>query len=298
MTRHQLHRRAAAVAIAAMTSLTIGAAAANAAAAAAAPSPAPAAADAPLPRTADGHPNLTGLWVRAAAGGGANVPAFGLTNSGEDDATFYVRDKNWAYGELDQEFVVKMNSEYPIYKPEFWEKIHWNEETGYEAPLDPGFGCHSVGIGKLGSPTEIVQFPHKVILLYPGSTIWVRQVPIGVPVRTEEEYEGVYTNGVSAGRWEGDTLVVETVDFIPDGAWYNARGWFQSALSKITERFTPTPAGGITYQVTIDDPAFVQPWVRPVTNMRRNPNPNAVMPTPLPCLEQDAQHLTLEETVP
>lgn len=297
MHRHQLRRSAAAVAIAAMTGLALGVAAANAAPAPAAPAAAP-----PLPRTADGRPNLTGMWVRAPAGG-ANIAAFGLSqatpglgvaNADEGDAVFFVRDRNWDYGELDQEYVVKMGDEYPVYRPEHWETVQMNDEIGYEHPLDPGFGCHNPGIVKVGSPTEIVQLPHKVILLYPGSTVWVRQVPIGAPLRTEDEYEGVYTMGVPAGRWEGDTLVVETVDFIPGGAWYSPRGFFQSATSKITERFTPTADGGITYQVTVDDPAFAKPWVRPAVSMRRNPNPAAVFPTPLPCVEQDGGEMTME----
>jgi hypothetical protein len=252
------------------------------------------AAAAPLPRTSDGHPNLTGMWVRApGAAAGPSIPAFAFAPR-QDDTLFYTRDKNFDYAELDQEYIVKMGSDFPIYKPEYWEVVQYNDEVGYEHPRDPGFGCRNPGIVKLSSPTEIVQLPHKVILIYPGSTVWMRQVPIGAKLRTEDEYEGVYTMGVPVGRWEGDTLVVETVDFIPDGAWYSARGFFQSATSKITERFTPTPEGGITYQVTIDDPAFVKPWVRPSVNMRRNPNPTAVFPTPLPCVEHDGENLTME----
>jgi hypothetical protein len=288
------HRSATAVA-AALVALAIAApqpVVAQAQPAAAATGAAPAAA--PLPRTSDGHPDLTGMWVRAPAAGGPNIPAFNFSPTGQDDTLFSTRDRNFDYAELDQEYINKMGSDFPIYKPEYWEVVQYNDEVGYEHPRDPGFGCRNPGIVKLGSPTEIVQLPHKVILIYPGSTVWMRQVPIGAKLRTEDEYESVYTMGVPVGRWEGDTLVVETVDFIPDGAWYTLRGFFQSATSKITERFTPTPDGGITYQVTIDDPAFVQPWVRPVVNMRRNPNPTAVFPTPLPCLEHDGEHMTME----
>lgn len=74
-------------------------------------------------------------------------------------------------------------------------------------------------------------------------------------------------NGDSRGRWEGDTLVVETTN-------YNNRGWIatnaaagrikgipQTENLRVVERFARVDADTIGYQVTIDDPqVFTQPW--------------------------------------
>jgi hypothetical protein len=63
--------------------------------------------------------------------------------------------------------------------------------------------------------------------------------------------------GDSVGHWEGDTLVVETVNFEPRMA---IQGNAVSDAAKVTERFTRIDADTITYQFTVDDP---KTWVKP-----------------------------------
>jgi len=84
-------------------------------------------------------------------------------------------------------------------------------------------------------------------------------------------------NGDSRGRWDGNTLVVDTTN-------YNNKGWIatQAAAGRIqgipqtetlhvVERFTPVDANTIDYQATIDDPAmFLRPWTVSVP-LHRNP---------------------------
>jgi hypothetical protein len=74
-------------------------------------------------------------------------------------------------------------------------------------------------------------------------------------------------NGDSVGRWEGDTLLVDTTN-------YNSRGWIatqaaggrikgipQTESLHVIERFRPVDANTIDYQATLDDPKmFTQPW--------------------------------------
>jgi len=73
--------------------------------------------------------------------------------------------------------------------------------------------------------------------------------------------------GDSRGRWEGDTLVVETINF------NGRRGWFGTPMTeggggkrtdqkmKVTERFTRTAPDILLYQFTVDDPGmFTKPW--------------------------------------
>ncbi|HEY8538395.1 MAG TPA: hypothetical protein VIL28_05975 [Steroidobacteraceae bacterium] len=72
--------------------------------------------------------------------------------------------------------------------------------------------------------------------------------------------------GHSVGRWEGDTLVVETTQFNPQqylqiGAGASYRRAPTSAKLKVTERFTRTGPTTIRYQFTVEDPEiFTSPW--------------------------------------
>jgi hypothetical protein len=70
--------------------------------------------------------------------------------------------------------------------------------------------------------------------------------------------------GDSRGRWEGETLVVETTNF-------NERNAFQgsSAEMRVTERFTRVSADEIRYQFTVDDPkTWTRPWTAEIPMMK------------------------------
>jgi hypothetical protein len=74
-------------------------------------------------------------------------------------------------------------------------------------------------------------------------------------------------NGEPRGRWEGNTLVVESTNYNDKGsigtsaATGRMRGIPQSASMKVTERFTPIGPDVIDYRVTIDDPkVYAKPW--------------------------------------
>jgi hypothetical protein len=72
-------------------------------------------------------------------------------------------------------------------------------------------------------------------------------------------------NGTSVGRWEGETLVVETAGFHPDTAWRGA-----SENMHVTERFTRIDADTVEYAFTVVDPeTWAEPWsgVYPLTEM-------------------------------
>jgi hypothetical protein len=72
-------------------------------------------------------------------------------------------------------------------------------------------------------------------------------------------------NGTSVGRWEGDTLVVETAGFNPNTAWRNS-----SENMRVTERFTRVSDDVVEYAFTVVDPdTWAEPWggVYPLTRM-------------------------------
>src|SRR5262245_4132771 len=70
--------------------------------------------------------------------------------------------------------------------------------------------------------------------------------------------------GDSRGHWEGDTLVVETTNFHPNGNGMGGLFRFADQNLKLTERYTRTAADAIRYEFTVDDPTI---WSRPWTAM-------------------------------
>ena len=78
--------------------------------------------------------------------------------------------------------------------------------------------------------------------------------------------------GHSIGRWEGDTLVVETIG-LNEKFWLDTRGTPHTSKLKFTERFTRPDMNTLQYQATIDDPgAYTAPWTTNVFTMRWSPN--------------------------
>ena len=64
----------------------------------------------------------------------------------------------------------------------------------------------------------------------------------------------------SVGKWEGDTLVVET-NGVNEERWLDMNGHPQTEAARVTERFRRRNFGHIDLQVTIDDPkAYTKPW--------------------------------------
>ena len=67
-------------------------------------------------------------------------------------------------------------------------------------------------------------------------------------------------NGYSSGRWDGDTLVVQTNGF-RDDLWLDMSGSPLTSAAKVTERFRRVNYGRLDIDVTVDDPkAYTKPW--------------------------------------
>ena len=72
--------------------------------------------------------------------------------------------------------------------------------------------------------------------------------------------------GYGVGKWEGDTLVVDSISFV-DSTWLGRGGLFHSGDMRIVERFTRT-GNDILHEMTIHDPeSFVEPWVMPARTL-------------------------------
>jgi len=247
-------------------------------------------------RTADGHPDLSGLYVAGA--GGAAGPAR-IDESGNVTVLLNTRDDNPITFERDGALMSRSNPNVPVYKPEFWEKLQALDDDA--AHQDPSiYSCMPPGVPRMGPPSQIVQTPKQLIFLYqvggasgaPGNTF--RVIPTdGRPLPAKDTWEGTW-QGQSVGRWEGETMVVESVDF-NDESWLANQGYFHSADMKVTERFT-RQGNAIRYQVTVEDPAvLMKPWVMNARTLTANTDPLALIEESLPCRERDFEHLVTKE---
>ena len=258
----------------------------------------------PTPRTADGKPDLSGIWAGGGGGGAINANAAPVD---DDRVVALLRartpnldrtapagtDANYAHAilnfERDSGLSQRAVRNRPMYKPEHWDKVNQLDKDGNAA--DPAFRCLPEGVPRMGPPEKIVQTPKELIFLY-GMRM-TRIIPIdGRPLPPVADWIGLW-NGVSRGRWDGDELVIETVDF-NDETWLGWPGWIHSIDMKVTERIR-REGTMLRWQATVEDPFFLQPWVMAPRMIRLNPNPNAELDEDLPCFERDLQHMVTKE---
>jgi hypothetical protein len=116
---------------------------------------------------------------------------------------------------------------------------------------------------------QIVQTPDYVVIVAEMNHD-VRIIPLQASRRP---FEPRSWSGVSVGRWEGDTLVVETTDFHLASGWRTPSRLYLSPDAKVTERFTRTSPTEILYAYAVDDPKiFTRTW-RAEMPLRRTAGP-------------------------
>jgi len=98
-----------------------------------------------------------------------------------------------------------------------------------------------------------------LLLLGGGDRNWRIIYTDGRPVGHKDELVLTYY-GTSVGKWEGDTLVVDTVGF-NEKFWFSNGGLPHTEALHLTERFTRSDFGTLRYQVTVDDTqTYTRPW--------------------------------------
>jgi hypothetical protein len=117
---------------------------------------------------------------------------------------------------------------------------------------DPVTNCLPGGPSDLLAATyRIMQSPAVIALLYENGTGRYRQIHMdGRKLPTDPNPTWL---GYSVGRWEGDTLVVESAGF-NDRTWLDRAGHPHSEKLRVTERFRRVDFGHVQYQITFDDP--------------------------------------------
>jgi hypothetical protein len=109
------------------------------------------------------------------------------------------------------------------------------------------------------SPFQIVQSPGAVAVLFENHFVY-RLIYTDGTKHPEDIHDYPAFMGHSIGRWEGDTLVVDTVG-IKERTWLDSNGLEHSDKLHLTERFRKAAPDTIHYSVTYDDPVFfTKPW--------------------------------------
>jgi len=125
----------------------------------------------------------------------------------------------------------------------------------------PQAHCKPSGVPWLNAiplPYKIIQTPQLILILYEENSVF-RQIFLNgrQPVKDPEPR----WMGYSTGKWDGDTLVVETTGFNGQ-TWLDGMGHPHSENMRLTERFRRRAAGHLEIEVTIDDP---RSYTRPIT---------------------------------
>jgi hypothetical protein len=164
------------------------------------------------------------------------------------------------------------------YKPEYWDKVQ--ELDMWTNKEDPVMTCQPLGLPRQGPPRRIYQTENDITFLYSqyadagGGLAEFRVIPIdGRPHPETAKFERTYM-GITSGRWEGDTLVLDSIGFI-DTTWIGRGGYFHTDEMHIVEKFK-REGDAILYDVTVEDPeVLVEPLVFPTRVLRRNTGANA-----------------------
>jgi len=146
-------------------------------------------------------------------------------------------------------------------------KIHKSREDGTLGYTEPDAFCLPQGVPKINSapvPFKIVQTDKLVVLVYEAFNLW-RQVHLDS--RDFAEDLNPSWLGYSKGRWEGDTLVVETRG-LNGKQWLDHGGLPTSDKLTVVEKFRRPNVGRLEIELTITDPTYyTKPWTA-TTNAR------------------------------
>jgi hypothetical protein len=203
------------------------------------------------PRSGTGTPDFSGLWLGERLGNGDAPINLGIrfdpgTPAGEPDKP-----------PLTPEYAAKFQAALDA------------RRNGTPFP-DPTAECLPGGFPRLMGvtpfPMEILMTPGKVTMIFE----WMNQIRHiytdgrGHPPDMDPTY-----NGHSVGRWEGDTLVVETVGLRPD-TLISQQGLPHSDATRVVERIRLRDDGKLEDQITIIDPKMLtQPWIVTKTYTRQ-----------------------------
>jgi hypothetical protein len=184
--------------------------------------------EAPAPRTKDGKPDLSGLW--------------------NPNANKYLRD-----------IAVDLKPGDVPFQP--WAKKVVDERAdGSHSREDPDANCLPQGVPRIGAapaPYKFVQTEGLIVVVHEAFSLWRQIFTDGRKLADEVNPTWL---GYSTGRWEGDTLVVDSRGF-NGKTWLDQVGKPTTEKLHVIERYTRKDFGHMDLEITIDDPgAYTKPW--------------------------------------
>ena len=201
----------------------------------------------PAPKSFDGKPDLSGIWEPQK-----NRPC---PPSGCPDQR------------LTNEFInvgLAVKGGLPLQK---WAADLVKIRSATNGKDDPTSQCLPGGIVKMHTSPfyrKIVQTPGLLLILFEREVGYRQIFTDGRPL---PEDPNPNWNGYSTGKWEGDTLVVQSAGF-HDGTWLDRDGNPLTEAGKITERFHRVTFGKMEVEITVNDPmAYTKPFTFKITEV-------------------------------
>jgi hypothetical protein len=239
----------------------------------------------PVPRGADGKPDLSGIWSFRGGGGGGGGGARGQAAQGGQGArgaagqgvqnTGVITDVPSPQAPPQQNRVLQTSpSGVPIatffdiganiaggapYTP--WAADLRKQRMASNMKDNPDANCLPLGLTQMHmhpQPRKIIQLPKLIVMLYEAQA-GVRQIFMdGRPLPNNDPQPWWYA--YSIGRWDGDTLVVESSGF-RDDVWLDVNGSPLTSTGKMTERMRRLNYGNMETEITIEDPkSYTKPF--------------------------------------
>ena len=205
---------------------------------------------APAPRTRDGHPDLSGIWMMAS-----DTPCPDLIRDGPDCQEKDIPSRqaiNIGYG---------LPGGLP-YQP--WAAALVRQRTAEFSKDDPHVRClpsNPPRIWTLPHRQKIIQTPRLLVVLNEFSTSYRQIYTDGraLPIDPQPSW-----NGYSIGHWQAQTFVVETIG-LSKNVWLDLSGSPISEEARLTERLRRPDYGRLDVEITVDDPkTYTKPWTATV----------------------------------
>ena len=213
------------------------------------------------PRAFDGKPDLSGVWHVQAESLEEKRRLFGpnvgvITVPGMEPTT------TSKYG---TDVLVDYRPGEIVMTPQA-EALYMRRSQGKE--LSPTEQCLPAGVPRatlLSEVHKIVQTPGLIIVMHELDGGMSRQIYTdGRPLPEDPTPSWL---GYSVGRWEGDTLVVDTIGF-NDRTWLDSRGHPRSEAMHINEKYRRRDVGHLDVEITIDDSkSYTRPFTFKVTHL-------------------------------
>jgi hypothetical protein len=199
------------------------------------------------PRTADGSPDFNGIWQTMGAAHWDIEP---------HAADFPPLSELGAWGAAPAGLGIVVGGGIP-YTAEA--RLRQQENRQEWLARDPYVKCYMPGVPRanyLPFPFQIVQSPDHLIMAYEFASasriVYMNRPDFEAPVLS--------WMGHSRGHFEGDTLVIDVTDQMPD-SWLDHAGNHHSDALRVTERYTHTGPDTLLYEATLEDPnVYTRPW--------------------------------------